>query len=224
MIVPLRLRALALLVFLVPGGACASRERRPPELHDSDYPGLVRAPSVLPDDVLWRQHVTATWGEQDAHGFDAALQKQGDVLTLIGLTPLGSAGFVLVLRGERLEFENRTGDELPIPPRFILLDVQRVFFPWLGPPGGALDDGEHAGLMADERVVERWQGGRLVERRFTRTDGQPQGEITVRYTWDQPGWIAPTRAIVDNGWFGYRLVVETSEETRLPSASAPSAP
>ena len=213
--------SLALCAALLLASGCSSHQRRPPVLRDSDYPGLLRSSSVLPDDVLWRQRVTATWGDESGHGFDAALQKQGDVLTLLGLTPIGSPGFVLVLRAEQIEFENRSGDELPIPPRFILLDVQRVFFPWLGPPGRALDDGEHQGTVADERVVERWQGGRLMERRFTRMDGQPPGEITIRYTWERKDWIAPTRAIVDNGWFGYRLAVETLEETRLPQAGVP---
>ena len=212
--------SLALGAVLLLAAGCASRERRPPVLHEADYPGLIRSSSVLPDDVLWRQRVTATWGEEGGRSFDAALQKQGDVLTLIGFTPLGSAGFVLVVRGERFEFENRTDDELPIPPRFMLLDAQRVFFPWLALPGGALDDGEHEGLIAGERVVERWQDGRLMERRFTRTDGQPPGEITIRYAWERPGWIGPTRATVDNSWFGYGLVIETLEETRLAPASA----
>jgi hypothetical protein len=207
--------SLSLALVLLACG-CASRERRPPVLHEADYPGLVRSSSVLPEDVLWRQRVTLTWGDEGGHGFDAALQKQGGVLTLIGLTPVGSAGFVLVLRGEQLEFENRTGDELPVPPRFILLDVQRVFFPWLAVTGRAQDDGEHEGLVADEQVVERWEAGRLVERRFTRTNGRPAGEIAIRYAWDRADWLAPTRAVLDNGWFGYRLVVETLEETRLP--------
>jgi Protein of unknown function (DUF3261) len=248
---PRRLSALAAVLALVLA-ACVSMKappRQPFQLADADYPGELRAPSAYPADVLLRQRVTASWGDPAAsdpraHGersFDCAFQKQGDTLTLLGLTPLGSAGFVLTLTGDRIAFENRTPESLPFPPRFVLLDVERVFFPWLAGSGAPLPDGEHAGDVGAEHVVEYWAGGRLVERRFTRLDGKPAGTITVRYAADaahaadaanaaaparstdpavRTGLLAPPRAELDNGWLGYRLTVETYEETPLP-ASAP---
>jgi hypothetical protein len=201
--------------------ACATAPRRPPDLSDVDYPGLLRPASVLGPDVLWQQRVTVAWSRDEARGFDAAIQKQGDTLTVIGLSPLGTAGFVILRRGEELEYRNESGEELPVPPRFILLDIQRAFFPWLAETGAPRADGEHAGVMGDERVVEVVAGGRLLERRFTRLRGPPDGAIAIRYEWGPDGAVAPARAVLDNGWFGYRLTIDTQRETLLPATEAP---
>ncbi|MEE9385777.1 MAG: DUF3261 domain-containing protein [Nannocystaceae bacterium] len=56
-------------------------------------------------DFMWRQRVTARW-EEGCRGFDAVLQEQGSVLTLLGLPPMGTAAFVIVLGGEQLSFHN----------------------------------------------------------------------------------------------------------------------
>jgi hypothetical protein len=202
----------ALLAGLAGLVACAAPPRGPPRLSDADYPGLLRSATELPGDLLWRQRVTATWGDARPRSFDAALQKQGDTLTLIGLSPLGTTAFVVVLRDGAIDFREESGEDLPFPPRFILLDVQRVFYPWLPP-------GQREGLVGDERVVEDFVDGRLAERRFTRLDGQPAGTITVRYEWGGQAWRAPVRAELDNGWFGYRLTVVTLDETQLPPAA-----
>lgn len=196
--------------------ACASEpERRP--LGELDYPGLLRSPEVATHDVLWRQRVTAHWPD-GSRGFDAALQIEGGVLTLLGLSPIGAPGFVITQTGTAIEARNDTGHELPFPPRFIVLDVQRVFFPWIAEPADTSGDAETTGVVGGERVTERWSGGRLAERTFERLDGRPAGEITVRYEWGDQPRLAPARAELDNGWFGYRLEIETVEETLLPAA------
>jgi hypothetical protein len=196
--------------------ACSTAPRGPPRFDEGDYPGLLRPPDVLAVDVLWQQRVTATWKPDGRRGFDAALQKRGEELTLIGLSPMGTPGFVVVLRGQAISLRNETDRELPFPPRFMLLDVQRVSFPWLAADGAVRADGTYEGVVDEERVVETVRGGRLVERRFTRLDGRPQGTITVRYEWGQPDWLGPTRAVLENGWFGYGLAIDTLAETRLP--------
>ncbi len=144
------------------------------------------------------------------------MQKQGDTLTIVGLSPVSGPGFVLVLHDGRVTLTNHAGMEVPFPPRFVVLDVQRVFFPWLG--GGALD-GETTGEAHGERIVDVRAGGRLVERRFARLDGQPAGEITVRYEWGDAGTErrTPKQATLHNPWFGYRLVIDTHAETPLPA-------
>jgi len=197
--------------------ACASRPARPPSLHDADYPGLLRPASALGADVLWQQRVTASWGD-DSRSFDVALQKQDDTLTLIGLSPLGTTGFVVELADGAIRQQLPPGEELPFPPRFLLLDVERVFFPWL--QDGAAADGERAAEVGGERVVEQVQGGRVVERRFTRLDGRPRGTIVVRYGWEEGDGAAPAHAELDNGWFGYRLSIRTLQETRLAPEGA----
>ncbi|HEU4418453.1 MAG TPA: hypothetical protein VFT55_05910, partial [Planctomycetota bacterium] len=66
---------------------------------EEDYPGTLQPAAALATDMFLQQRVTATWGEDGQRGFDAAIQKQGDTLTVIGLSPVGSAGFAMILRG-----------------------------------------------------------------------------------------------------------------------------
>lgn len=174
-------------------------------------------PASLGADVMWQQRVTARWGDGIERGFEAAVQKQGDTLTVIGLSPLGQAGFVLTQDSAGVRFENRTDMQLPFPPRFVLLDVQRMFFPWL-PDSASAADGEHSAVIDGEQVVEIRSEGRLRERRFSRCDGIPAGEIVVRYEWSDADVlrVAPRKAVLDNGWFGYRMSVDTHAETTLP--------
>lgn len=192
--------------------ACSTAPRRP-QFRDADYPGQLRAVAALGDDVLWQQHVTASW-QGGQRGFDAAVQKRGDELTVLGLSPTGAMGFAIVLSPAGVDLRGELAQQLPFPPRFVLLDVQRAFYPWLA---GATPraDGEHEQVVDGEVVREAWQGGRLRQRSFRRQDGEPAGSITVRYEWRQPDWSAPTHAELDNGWFGYRLSIDTHAETRL---------
>jgi hypothetical protein len=192
-----------------------------PAWADMHYPGTLQPASALPHELLWQQRITANWGEDGQRGFDAAVQKQGDALTVLGLSPVGAVGFAMILRGTTIELQNESGQELPFPPRFILLDVQRTFYPWLEPAIGG--DGARYGTVGDERVQELWRDGRLLERRFTRLDGEPAGAITITYDWRgvEAQRVAPMRAVLDNGWFDYRLAVDTHTETRLPAAPAP---
>jgi hypothetical protein len=209
---------------LLAAAACSAVPRGPPRFDPDDYPGTIRPAATLPVDVLWQQRVTASWGDRGRRAFDAALQKRGDELVLVGLSPMGSTGFVVRLHGLEISKSDPAGEELPFPPRFLLLDVQRTFYPWLAEDGAARGDGTFEGVVAGERVVEVVRDGRLVERRFTREDGEPQGVIRVAYEWAHDGWRGPSRAVLDNGWFGYRLDIVTLAETPLPPADAADAP
>jgi hypothetical protein len=134
---------------------------------------------------------------------------------------MGTPGFTLVLTDDGLTFDNRTDRELPFPPRFIILDLQRVFYPWLdGPPPAS---GERSGQVAGERVHERYDRGRLIERTFERLDQTPPGLIRVTYEGYEPEAEAPARAELHNAWFGYRIVVETSDQTSRAADSSASA-
>ena len=196
------------------GLACAAPQR---QLTDADYPGRLQPPAALGIEVVWQQRVTASWGEGEQRGFEAALQRQGDELKVIGISPLGQVGFVLIQRPDGVTFENRTDMQLPFPPRFVLLDVQRTFFPWL-PADPALRDGERSAVVDGELVTERYRDGRLRERTFSRCSGQPAGVIRITYDWDaaQPLLHAPRQAVLTNGWFQYRLTIDTHVETVLP--------
>jgi hypothetical protein len=196
---------------------CASTppapERRPTA---ADYPGELLPPTALGVEVLWQQRVTAHWGQgeqAEQRGFDAALQLRAGVLTVIGLSPLGQPGFVIQHSATGTKVENHSDMVMPFPPEFVLLDVQRTFYPWL--PGTPPTDGERAGDVGAERVTETWRGGQLVRRTFERRDGQPAGRIAVECTWSAVATRAPSHIVLDNGWCGYRLVIETHREQLL---------
>jgi hypothetical protein len=192
--------------------ACSGFTR--PALKDADYPGTLLPPTDLPVEAVWQQRVTARWQAPGAppreRSFDAAVQRVGDKLTVVGLSPMGSVGFSIQHGPDGVAFQNRIPDQMAIPPRFILLDVQRALFPWFDAPGR---DGARSRLLQGERVTERWRDGQLCERTFAREDGAPSGEIHVRYQWGEAGWAAPVEAVLRNGWFGYELKIETISET-----------
>lgn len=198
----------ASLVLALVLGACGGAETTAPR-----YPGTLRPPSAMGADVMMRQRLTARWGEGEETSFDAVLQKQGNALILLGLGPHGGRAFVIAQRDGAVSYEELVDIDLPFPPEFILLDVQRVFFPRLSP--APLGDGVHERVVDGERVIERWQNGKLVSRTFERADGDPAGTITIGYgTGWAPGEQPPTVRF-DNGWFGYSLSVETLSWNRL---------
>jgi hypothetical protein len=181
-------------------------------------------PATIARNFLDRQHITATYGGRTAQ-FDAVLQKRGGELTLLALTPFGSRGFVLHQVGADVSFQSFVSQPMPFPPKYILIDVQRVFFAWAQPEGvtHALDggadntaeappqDGEIRAEREGEIEVERWQGGRLRRRTFRRADGEPRGEIVIDYEGDGMArdGSAPPHVTFVNGWYGYRLEIAT---------------
>jgi hypothetical protein len=206
------------LIVLALAAACRTPATpEPPRTSDAagprEYPGTLRPPDAMGPDIQWRQRVTAEW-PQGKESFEAVLSKADAELLLVGLSPMGQPGFVLRhAEGQHIEFENRSQRELPFPPRYIVLDVQRAFFPWI--PGEPPADGERSHRVDGERVHERWADGRLQQRRFEREDGRPAGAIEIHYEGWEEGADAPRRAVLDNGWFGYRLTIETVDQQRL---------
>jgi hypothetical protein len=199
------MKPLALLLFAL-GGCCTTPriEATPP----APFVGELLDAEALPQQVLWRQRVTAFWGESESQGFDAVVQRVDDSLTLLGLSPTGAMGFAIVLKGGEVELTNNMPQELPFAASNVLLDVQRAFYPWLAK--GVLE-----GELNGEQITERWSHGKLQERTFTRLDGELQGELTIRYEWGDSKWTTPRLVKLDNGWFGYRLEIETQDETLL---------
>lgn len=175
-----------------------------------DYPGTLRPPSELGADFQWRQQVTAHW-PQGTRSFDAVLSKSDNKLVLVGLGPMDTPGFVLTLDAQaKLKFENHTGEPARFNPRYVVLDVQRAFYPWFTQP---LQVGQRETLVDEERVTETWQDGVLKQRTFTRLDNNPPGSIVITYEGWAPGRRAPERATLDSGWFGYKLTIQTFEQS-----------
>ena len=202
---PVRLRLLLLFVTLLLACSSAPRPVKSQPL-DANYPWRLREPAELPGDFLWEQRLTA----QSAHSggsLRVAVQKRGNNLTVIGLTPFSTKAFVLSQDGQQIEFQTFTDRELPFPPRFILIDIQRTWLA-LGDVANRPWTGVETFVLDAETVKQTWRSGRLIERRFVRVDGVPAGEVVIAYTdWQADGM--PKLARVDNWWFGYRLDVET---------------
>lgn len=193
-------------------GACSrgkdstTPEAGPANLSEADYPGAL-APALSGPDFLARQRLDGKIRDRTIHG-EAVLQKQGEALTLIGMTPFGTKAFVAKQQGGQVEHQVFAPEgKLPFPPRFMLLDINRVLF--LGLPGAPLADGTHVGQVGDETVTETWQGGALLERRFQRRDGKPAGTIVVTYEGGMRDGKLPERLRLDNQWFGYQIVIDT---------------
>jgi Protein of unknown function (DUF3261) len=174
--------------------------------------GVLHSPAELGGDFQWRQQVTAHW-PSGTRTFDAVLSKDGSDLLLVGLGPMDTPGFILRVndKGE-LSVENNTGQPMPFDAKFVLLDVQRAFYPWFTTQATS---GVRTTTRDEETVAETWRDGLLTERDFVRVDGKPQGVIEISYEGWTQGERAPKRITLKNGWHGYTLVIETLEQTNL---------
>lgn len=202
-------RALTLTLMLL---ACTAR--RPPAMPASAHAGTLVSTDAIPGAFLMRQRVEAHHPGREV-SFDAVLQKQGDTLTLLGLTPFGTRAFVLQQRGTEVSFTSHMPGELPFPPRYMLLDIHRTFFIGLGDAPAA--DGERRGLRDGEEIREVWRAGRLMEKHFRRIDGDPAGTLDVRYEGGMRGREPPRTIEFRNGWFGYALTITTLAYQTLPA-------
>lgn len=195
----MRLALVILLVTVACGGP--PRVRAPIR----EYPGALvpseELRSLLGESFALDQQVTSE-SEHGRHEFRAVLQRRAGELVLVGLGPHGGRGFVLTQRGTEIDFESHLPEELPFPPRYMLLDVQRTFFRGLG---GVREDGEHRETIDGEEVVERWSQGRLRSRIYRRAEG----ELRIEYEGGMGEASAPTLVRLDNGFFGYRLTIRT---------------
>lgn len=176
------------------------------------YPGTLVDIADVPRDFLMRQKLEGRWQDQK-FAFEAVVQKQADKLTVIGMTPFGTKAFVLEQTGTDVKFEKFVDRDMPFPPEYILQDIHRAFLydaklPW----GTAGEPGDNEAQVHDERVVDRFEDGRLVARSFARADAQPPGTITVTYLGDgMKGGQPPEKIEFRNGWFGYALDIKTVE-------------
>jgi hypothetical protein len=200
---------IVLAVTAVALASCAPHRQPPaPAAPPHDYPGILPDPSTIPGDFMARQDVEARYGEQKIR-FQAVLQKRGNTLTLLGMTPFGTRAFLLQQIGADVTFTPYMNREMPFPPKNILLDVDRAFFEGLSQKGASLEDGEHAMERDGEEIRETWLGGRVLERHFRRLDGNPAGEIDITYGTGMTGTVPPAAIKFHNGWFGYDLSIDT---------------
>jgi hypothetical protein len=186
---------------------------------DPGYPGELISTADMGRNFLARQRLKGKFGEQE-FAFEAVLQLHGGTLTVLGLTPFGTKAFVLTQTGTEVEFESLIDREIPFPPEYMLQDIHRV---WLwhtrlawgdAPPtqaSGVTDLAAPSIEVAGERVTEQWSENGLVRRTFVRVDGQPPGEIRIDYIGGHRTGRPAKQVVLENGWFGYRLEIQTTD-------------
>ncbi len=180
------------------------------------YPGELIPTAEMGENFLARQKLRGTFGEQE-FAFEAVLQLHQGKLTVLGLTPFGTKAFVLTQTGTEVEFQPLIDREMPFPPEYMLQDIHRVWLwharlPWGdSPPSEAAPSTEVAG----ERVTEQWSENGLVRRTFVRLDGKPAGEIRVDYIGGHRTGRPAKQVVLENGWFGYRLEIQTTDWRKL---------
>ena len=156
----------------------------------------------------WRQRITASWGEKSS-SFDAVLQKTKGELKLIGLGPMQSVVFEVRYTGRRVTLDNRSGRAFPFPPKFIVADIQRAFYPWLGPlPSCAIC--ERSAQVLGWRVAERIASGQVRERRFHAPASRSDEDVVILYRYRSAASRVPSRAALKNPRYGYHLIIENN--------------
>ena len=185
----------------------------------AEYPCVLHDPSTLPHDFMVRQNLTirAQHDGKPVEGqLDAVVQKQGDTLLIVGFGPMNVKAFTLTHRGDRIEFAQYLGPELPFSPRNVVVDVHRVFFQRLPPPTEPNYSGVVRGELDGEVVEETWRDGQLRESVFTRPNSALQGAVRVELKPGcTPAFCEPESATLHNEWFDYTLTIVNESYERL---------
>lgn len=176
------------------------------------YPGELIPTAQMGRDFIARQKLQGSFEEHE-FAFDAVLQLHEGTLTVLGLTPFGTKAFVLTQTGAEVEFQALIEREIPFPPEYMMQDVHRAWLwharlPWGDAPP---DEPSPSVEVAGERVTEQWGENGLVRRSFARLDGRPEGEIRIDYIGGHRSGRPAKQVILDNGWFGYRLEIRTTD-------------
>ena len=185
----------------------------------SEYPGALPDPRTLKPNFMVRQTLTIKTqhdGKPVEAELDAVLQKQGDTLLIVGFGPMNAKAFTLTQRGDRIEFAQFMGPELPFSPRNIIVDVHRVYFKRLPSPTEPGYSGVIRGELDGESVVETWKEGQLRGSVFTRPGSKHKGAVRVELgPGCEPVRCEPESATLSNEWFGYTLAIANEDYERL---------
>jgi hypothetical protein len=173
------------------------------------YPFTLLPPASLARDFMVRQSLSVSVlrdGKREGGKFDAVLQKRGDTLLVLGLGPMSTRAFSIEYRGGAIQFEQKFGPRLPIAPRAILVDVERVYLAHLPTPVEGFT-GRLTGTLGGELVTEDWAAGTLMKRWFERPDRFKEPltiELGAGYT---TALADPHRIVLHNPWVGYDVTI-----------------
>ncbi len=157
-----------------------------------------------------RQSLEATF-EKEIFRFSAILQKQGDTLLVVGLSPFGTREFALLQDGATFTVDGSGARHLPFNPRLILEDIHHAYFETIG--GEPPSEGTRAGRIGTCNLVEEWNAGGLVEKRFSSASGAPLR--TIRYERPAPQGHALSRIFLRDHRYGYTLTIDTVSDDAL---------
>jgi hypothetical protein len=200
---------------------CAPAAQSPPTAM-ADYPGVLHAASSLHPDFSVQQTMQIRFGESSGT-IDGVLQKQGNHLLVVGLGPLGVRAFVLEQSGDAISFKQNFGPPLPFPPRNIVVDIHRAYY--MRVPRALVPAATQQATIArvhqdDEDIEELWQAGNLKRRTFRRTG--MKGAVSVEFFGKCTATVcAPNKIVIDNGWFGYRLEIDSEEYSFFDTKEVP---
>jgi hypothetical protein len=163
--------------------------------------GALVSTRQIPGHFSIRQQLEYRYG--DARGsFEAVVQKLCDEVVVVGFAPFGAPAFTIHQRGLDVRVESHLPGLWPFSPRNILLDVHRALFlpiPETPPP-----DGSYATTFGGQRLRERWESGRLIERRIRRADEDDPGAIVITYVGGARRGEPAREIRFENGIHGYR--------------------
>jgi len=206
---------LLLAPFFAACTAARPSQPSPPVLDASSFVDMAK----VPWNFVWRQAITAEFrrpvpgAKLEVASFEAVLQKEGSVLTMVGLTSFGTRAFVAHQEGAAVKLDEGQASQLPFPPEFIFLDINRCFFAGLSK--STLADGWHEQAWAEETISDLWQAGRLQQRVLHERLGRSKAPITIRYLKGFVQGSAPQEVELVNERFGYRLKITTLESENL---------
>ncbi len=157
----------------------------------------------LGGDFVWRQRIVARHAKGDM-SFGSVLEKRGNHLTLLGLTPFGTRAFLLEQDGARFHFRTFMPQRLPFPPEYILTDVHRVFHLSASEP-----QGWHCRLHTKVRTCDYWHGSRLLKRALFHNTSPKRAFVTISYGEGYVSHRPPRHITLVNHEYGYSLDITT---------------
>jgi len=174
----------------------------------------------MPRDFVLRQKLHFRYATREG-SLETVLEKNCNTLTLVGLTPVYTRSFALQQVGRNVRILTPPPIDIPFDPRNVLTDIHRTLF--IEIPAPPHPDGWIFGERGSERIQERWQDGRLRERRFlSPTDhneleganGSNEG-IVILYEggldWQDP----PSKILFKNNRIGYEIELQTLDYRTL---------
>ncbi len=208
-------RAASLLLGLALCACAAAPNVHPeqPRSAASPPPDTVLDPRQIRGNFVWRQRLSARY-QGDSFKFEAVLEKSGNTLRVLFLTPYGTRALLIEQTGHTVRTEYFIPQRLPFSPSHILSDIHRVFFRGFGE--GAPNNGQRVQRLDGEVFYDTYRQGALVARVVQQpTDAHstriPQQEkrISIDY---EPGFrpgVPPHRVRLNNDWYGYLIEIDT---------------